>query len=76
MKNNMSREITSGVQLVLNRHDITLEEAIGRGWVRKNHKGNYILTGKGNRVKQRESSHPSYARMGRGIFSLFDKWRK
>ena len=49
-------KMTNGVKFLLNREKVSLKEAINRKWVRKNRKGIYVLTGKGNKVKQNVSS--------------------
>lgn len=46
---------TPGVIYLLKKEKISLKEAIKRGLVRLNKNNKYILTGKGNKLKQRLS---------------------
>lgn len=50
--------MSSGVKVLLMMKKMKLKEAIKRGFVRKNDKGVWVLTGRGNKFKQGGSTRP------------------
>lgn len=55
----MSEKVNDSVKVFLKLKGISLKEAIEKGYVRKNYDGIYVMTGKGNKFKQKTTStHP------------------
>ena len=52
----MKEKIRNSVKLFLKVKNISLKKAMEKGYVKLNRKGEYVLTGKGNKYKQNNMS--------------------